>query len=264
MANNDNLLSFPTNPSFGTGIFRRRIQLTNVPAENGQTGGRVEAKLEDTNHAFTSTLYHDGLTVTDIETQSIRVPINTCGGAAEPIKQLIGLNLNTEQREVVKRVDPRANCTHLYDLTLLALQHATRDEPERIYDIDIPDEIDDPTTVTVQRNGKVVLSWQVQRWQLVTPDCFLGKPLFKGFTAWVTEELSGDELEAAFVLQKSYFVAQARRYDLEITAGDPALRDPSMLGVCYSYSSPVVEAAIRNKNTTRDFTNTPEQLLQFR
>ena len=41
---------------------------------------------------------------------------------------------------IVKKINPKANCTHLYDLTLLALQHSLRNEEERIYDIDIPDE----------------------------------------------------------------------------------------------------------------------------
>lgn len=266
MADSDNTLSFPENPHFGSGIYRRRIRLINSrlaePRSCGATS-KVEAELEDTNHAFKCTLFHDQQKITDIQTQSLRIPIDSCPGAAEPIKQLIGLDLDCPQKTIIKTANPKFNCTHLYDLTLLAMSHALRDEHERLYDIDVPDETDNPTTVTVRCNADIVLQWQVRRWQLVKPEEFAGKPLYKGFIQWVSKALSGDQLEAAQLIQKGYFVAQARRYDLEVAAGDPALRDPSMYGVCYSYNSPIVETATRNANTTRDFTDTPELLLKF-
>jgi len=266
MTDSDTQLSFPTNPNFGSGIFRRRIRLRNIALENRSPCGateKVEAELEDTNHAFKCTLFHNNKSITNISTESIRIPLDTCPGAAEPIKQLIGLALNCPQKTIIKTANPKANCTHLYDLTLLAMAHSLREEYERIYDIELPDEIDEPTPVSVLCNDKLLLCWHVQRWQITEPNEYAGKPLFKGFMQWAGQSLSGDQLEAAMLLQKGYFVAQARRYDLEVVAGEPALRDPSMYGVCYSYNSPIVEGAIRNADTTRDFTETPELLLRF-
>ena len=47
------LPNYPRNPDYGTGTYRRRIRLE-------QGDGCVYGALEDTNHGFTVTVYHDG------------------------------------------------------------------------------------------------------------------------------------------------------------------------------------------------------------
>jgi hypothetical protein len=71
------------------------------------------------------------------------------------------------------------------------------------------------------------------------------------------------EQEAAFMLQRGYFVAQARRYDTSPEREHPAIRDGMPDGVCYSYSTPAVQRAQRMEGSKRDFTNDPEALLRF-
>lgn len=256
MANPEDAPLFPLNPNFGNGVFRRRIRLQGKP-------GQVIAELEDGYHGFRSVVSHNGEVVTDVKGQALRAPLTTCGGAIEPIKAMIGLPLSAPSLTIKRDVNPRANCTHLYDLTVLAIHHCLRGNVSRQYDISVEDEVDHPTTSKILRDGVEILSWQTHQWAIVEPTNLTGNPLFKGFSLWASEAFSGDEKEAAFALQKGYFVSQARIYDMDKAAGRPATDDPSMLGVCYSYSPGVVEQAVRSKNSSRDFTDTPEQLLKF-
>ncbi len=110
---------FPANPAYGTGCFRRKIHLINQP-------GRVVAALEDDCHGFRVTLHHDGATVTEVEAETLRIPFDTCPGAIEPIKALSGIALGSEPKTITTQVSPFSNCTHLFDLSVLAISHASR------------------------------------------------------------------------------------------------------------------------------------------
>jgi hypothetical protein len=244
------------NPDYGTGVFRRRIRLTG-------SNDKVFAELEDTNHGFRAHIYHDGIKVTAVEGEAIRFPLSTCGGAIEPIKALTGTPLNSPAKDITVAVDPRANCTHLYDLAVLAIGHCSRGESVRQYDLEVDDPVGDEAAESrAYCNGELILSWQVKEWAL-TEGPHTGKPLYKGFSAWANEAFSGDKQEAAFALQKAYFVSQARRYKMDALAGTPANDQAAMNGVCFSYSPPNIDKAIRNANKTRDFSDFPERLLKF-
>ena len=251
-----NNIEYPLNPHFGEGVFRRRIRLDGQP-------GKVVAELEDCCHGFRSTVLHDGEKVTDIQAQALRHPLNTCAGAVDPIKAIIGMPLATSAAIINREVNTRANCTHLYDLTVLAIAHCLRGETVRQYDIAVDDEGDTATTATVHRDGVQALSWKIKQWTVTEPAALAGKPLYKGFAAWTKQVFDGDEQEAAFLVQKGYFVAQARMFDMDKMAGVAGADQSTMMGVCYTYSPEVVQQAYRGENSTRDFTHTPEQLLKF-
>lgn len=244
------------NPDYGTGVFRRRIRLSGSP-------GALLGELEDCSHGFRVTVLHDGQRITDVRGEGLRIPLNTCAGAVEPIKALVGIAIDTDPAQVNAQVNPRANCTHLYDLSVLAIAHCARGNSVRQYDVVIPDETDAPTDACVYIDDRLALQWGLWQWDIKYPEQFVGKPMHRGFAQWVNATLKGEEKEAAFILQKGYLVAQARRYDMDRTAGDRAIHDTAMQGVCYSYSPGVVEHAYRLKRTVRDFTDAPEELLKF-
>lgn len=244
----------PLNPDYGKGVYRRRIRLQGKP-------GLVIAELEDCNHGFRAHLHHDGTVVTGIEPEALRTPLNTCDGALLPLRDLVGVPLAHSSRKIAQDVDPRRQCTHLYDLSVLAIQHALRGELDRQYDVAVPDDKDDSTEATVSLNGVVLLNWTIQGWVIQNPGPLQGKSLGKGFSKWASEIYQGDEQEAAFVLQKGYFVSGARRYDIAKLAGVKVTDGTGM--ACYSYSPERIEEAVRSANSTRDFTHTEHQLLKF-
>ena len=247
-----------TNPHYGDGCYRRRIHLERQP-------GVLIGALEDDCHGFRVRITHDDKVVTGVEGDTLRIPLNTCPGAVEPLQQLIGIGLATPAPEIVAQVPPRQNCTHLYDLALLTMAHAGHQSRLRQYDItvsDMPREAGH-SVAEIALNGEQLHRWELEWIHIAAPAELFGRPVLNGFAAWANNTFSGLQQEAAFALSKGVFVALARMYDLSQIAGEPALHDEARLGVCYSYSKGVVEDAVRLSDSVRDFSNTPEQLLKF-
>tara|TARA_R110002049_G_scaffold108853_15_gene257437 strand:- start:5092 stop:5865 length:774 start_codon:yes stop_codon:yes gene_type:complete len=250
---------YPGNPHYGSGLYRRRIRLV-------QHGSELIGELEDDCHGFRVVLQHDGLVVTGVSGSALRVPLSTCGQAIKPLQALTGTALVAPLPEIVASINPRANCTHWYDLALLALAHATQDEPVRIYDVEVVDQPPDrsPARAEVFLNGESIHRWLLDGTTVVEPASFAGRPMMKGFSAWANDAFEGGAREAAFVLSKGVFVAFSRLFDMSNVGGQSALEHTNMRGACYSYSDGVVEHAVRNHDSVRDFSATPEQLLTFR
>jgi hypothetical protein len=247
------------NPRYGAGLFRRRIRLT-------RTGRQVDAELEDDCHGFKLRLEHDGARVTAVAGEALRVPLNTCAGALKPLQALVGVALDAPVASIVAGVNPRSNCTHLYDLSLLALAHVSQGDTVRVYDVEVVDQAEEgcPARAEVFLNGVSLHRWQLARMTIVEPQYYAGRPVLRGFSAWANEAFAGPELEAAMVLSRGIFVACSRMFDMSEIGGQPALNHTNMLGACYSYAEGVVEHAIRNHDTVRDFSATPEELLTFK
>lgn len=249
---------FPPNPDYGSGCFRRRIRLTG-------SDNQVTAELEDNCHGFRAVLHHDGQRITALDPETLRIPYNTCAGATRPIQALVGIAVGSDPKSINESVNPFSNCTHLFDLCVLAIAHAARGPVTRIYDVVVDDEQGESAAAAiVYLDGKEILRFTTRQWELLGPPALKGKPLFRGFAAWANDYFQGDEREAAFVLQKGYFVSSARRIDSPKIEGSRAGDHPHIAGACHTYSEGVIEQAVRLANTVRDFSDCPEQLLRFK
>ena len=241
------------NPHFGSGALRRRVRLI-------ARTGVVQCGVEDAYHSFRLSLHHDGRRVTEIRPTFLRVPLSTCPSADVPLRGFVGLALDTPWRTLVAKENPRAHCTHLHDLAMLAMAHAQRGGT-RTYDIAVPDEHPEPVWSTVHRDGVEVLRWRTWRGKILAPTELEGRPLLRGFSAWANTTFSGDQLEAALVMHKGYFVSRARSWDVEAGAGLPIASHEMMRGACHSYSEPQMSRAIRNRGTTIDTSDPATPLL---
>lgn len=239
------------NPQFGSGALRRRIRLIAAP-------GLVRAGVEDSYHSFRLDIAHKSGKVSGVATRALRYPLDTCPLASAPLQRFIGLPLSTSWPDLIARENPREHCTHLYDLLFLAMIHASRGG-QRTYDITVPDEHPGPVWSTVHRDGVEVLRWKTQSGVVLEPQSVAGRPLLKGFSRWAGEQLSGDELEAAVVLHKGYFVSRARRFDIAGGAGQRVAHLEVMRGACFSYSEPRMSVAVRMAGHVIDtsFSETP-------
>ncbi len=248
----------PLNPKYGKGIFRRRIRLT-----KGE--GFVLGELEDNSHAFKSTLYHDDHKVTDVQGEAIRYPMSTCPGAIEPLRKIIGMTLGQAAGELANKLKPRSQCTHLFDLTVLAYRHLQRDAAQCTYDIQMNDEDGAEQVLQVYREGVSVLEWTVKQWRIVAPEFLAGNTISQGFSKWLETVWSGNEQqkEYAWLAQKGYLVSQARMFDINKLGGTREFVNPSMVGICHTYSEEQIEHAVHSHDSFIDFTDTPEQLLRF-
>lgn len=244
------------NPRYGNGVFRRRVRLINQ-------SGVVGAELEDNSHGFRLRVEHDGMKVTAITVESLRIPLSTCMESERPLKNLVGCALATSWGEFQQWAPASANCTHLRDLAWWSLAHARRNEPVRDYQIAVTDEGIKPAECSLWRNGELILRWHVAEGLVVAPEEIATRSLRSGFSAWAMPIFQGDAFEAAAVLQRGYLVAGGRRLDKQALAGEHALKFTRMRGACYTYSPGAVERATYSTDSERDFTNTPESLLKF-
>ena len=260
-----NPFNYPLNPNYGHGVYHRRVRLSPEQDSNGQY---ILAELEDCNHGFVIKVYFDQNQVTAIEPEAKRIPLTTCAGAAKVLEELIGFGIHSASRELYAKLDLSAHCTHWLDLSIWAIAHAgrcirTEEFSVRDYHITVPDELEEGTNTQLLLNNQPILQWHIKDWVLTHPEKYQGKPFYKGFAAWANGIDDDLEREAAFVLQKAYFVSRARLYDINSLAGEAASKHSMMLGACYSYSEPRVKIAERTAGTVRDFSDCPEQLLTF-
>lgn len=255
---NDSLTpaSVQANPLYGSGVFRRRVRFANRP-------GVVCAELEDCAHGFRLHVGHDGVKVTAVTLEALRIPLTTCSEAGRPLQNMIGCPLAASWEEFQGWVPAAANCTYLRDMVWCSLAHALRKEPVRDYEIAVADEGAQAAECSVRRNGELVLRWHVSMGMVVAPEELAGRSLLRGFSAWAMSAFQGDAFEAATMLQRGYFVAKGRRVDKRTLAGLHAIEFRHMHGACFTYSPGAVERAIFTADTERDFTSAPELLLRF-
>jgi hypothetical protein len=237
---------YPPNPAYGKGIYRRRIRLRRQALS-------VLAMVDDTHHAMWCRIHHDGARITGIEAAFNRVPTSTCFSAGQPLRELIGLPLDIGRRELYGGGRPQRNCTHQFDAAALALTHARRPEADLVFDVVVPDETDEPVAAQVLRNGSPILQWRIQEAQILL-EGLPPAPLMRGFAAWAFGRFEGEELEAAFVLQRGYFVSRARRVLADAPLGLRNRDNPGLAGVCHSYIEPQWAVGVKLTNHVRDFT----------
>lgn len=248
------------NVRYGNGVFRRRILLRS-------DAGLVRVELEDGNHGFRLRLQHDGHGVTGVDADTLRHPFGTCTEAVRPLREFVGHRLADGARVLRERLDPGAHCTHLFDMAMLAIAHASA-RPGGAgssvdYEMAVHDEVAGLTQARIRRDGELVHVWQIQAHRIVAPAAHQGQPMMRGFHAWASAAFDATALEAAAALQRAYFVAQSRRFDFDPPDENPGSADGMPHGSCYSYNRGVVERAFRSHGTVRDFTHTPEKLLRF-
>lgn len=262
MSDPRNPFDYPINPNYGQGVFHRKLRFSHGNDDKGQF---VFAELEDCNHGFCIKLYHQDSLITAIEPEAKRIPLSTCAGAAEPLKALVGKSVQDSSKRLHETMNPQGNCTHWLDLSIWAMSYAASvDKSLKVYHIQIPDELESGTACKLYLNDELLLDWIVKDWVIQSPEIYHGKPFYKGFASWANDIKKKEQREAAFILQKGYFVSRARLYDIEALAGEKADNHSMMIGACYSYSAPRVHVAERTSGTVRDFTHNEAQLLDFK
>lgn len=207
--------------------YRRRIAIT--PA-----AGTVTAALEDDFHCMAVRLDHDGAAITAVHPQTERAPWTTCPDARDTlIATFTGLPLDAAAAPREKR----HNCTHLYDLAVLAAAHA-RDPAPFVYEVSVSDPDEGETTTQVHANGHLVHRWQIRDMALTAPPEIASLPLTK-LRDWIAT-LPPPQAEAARVLQWASMVAHGRQM-----TNWPSFTGDQMPANCYAFQPERAAQAIR-------------------
>ena len=246
----DRLVDIPDiDPSaYGSGLCRRRIRLINV------SDTLVIGEVEDDFHHFRIELTHDGETILSAQGQPIRGPWSTCMDVGEPIRAIEGNAMSVRSTAIGGYTEATSNCTHLFDLTGLAVAHAMRDDRERQYDFAITDPVDGRYELVLWRDGELTLHWVVEGAEIVSPDTWTAAPLARRFIPWAEETFDLDTAEAAIALRRMLHISIGRGTHLD-DVDSAAEHTDGPIGRCYSYTPEILVSAIRRKKSVRDFQN---------
>jgi hypothetical protein len=240
----------------GADAYRRRIRIETVAS------GAVVCELEDDFHDFVVTLHHDAGRVGDVTCESRRWPWSTCPDAAHALHALVDMPLSRRFTAAGRWTDPKANCTHQFDAACHAITHAAWGRERRVYDMEVPRR--DPEVGTTRArlwcDGEPALEWSLT-WEGITdPDPpYDGAPWRGGFMRWADATLPEAEAECAIALRRVADIGLGRAMDLDAVPVASQL-PASMSGICHTMQPGIVEVAIRNKGTIRDFADAPERL----
>lgn len=221
---------YPTNPDYGSGAFRRRIRLIKGPNTS-------MAMLDDNHHAMWVRLQHDGVAITAIESEMVRVPADTCPGARVLLTELIGLPIGTTSEELFAGGRAKRNCTHLFDLAVMAQTFIPKPVGRQMFDIVLPDAAG-LRTLRAYVDNRLVHEWVLDEEVIVAPPLLAGQELTHGFVGRVHASMSGIERDAALMMQKGVLVARGRRKIISDRPGRPLYDAVDMLGACFTYSEP--------------------------
>ncbi|MCZ7525528.1 MAG: DUF2889 domain-containing protein [Acidimicrobiia bacterium] len=241
-------------PDVTADAYRRRIRLTTTEP------GLVVGGLEDDMHHFRVRLRHDGRRVVAITAEAPRSPWTTCPDAGIRLRDLEGVPLFERATGAAAHADPRAHCTHLFDLAGLAVAHAAAGRTRRQYDAEVPVPVDSRARVRLWRDGAPVLSWTLEGGRVVDPPLYARAPWEGGFLRWADTTLDPDGAEAAGVLRRACRIGLGRGMDLDRIATADEL-GALMTGICYTMQPERIGHARRNRGTIRDFGDRPDDLL---
>ncbi len=238
--------------------YRRRIVITTIEP------GVVRTDLEDDFHHFVITLHHDGARVVSVDVDSHRWPWSTCPGAAVSLRELAGMPLEPRFTAAARWADPKQNCTHQYDAACFAITHAAAGRDHRVYDIEVPmrDLDTGATRVRLWVDNEPDLEWHLTWEGLANPPApFAAAPWRGGFMRWADATLEPDAAERAITLRRGCDIGMGRNMDLDAVPVANELPQV-MAGVCHTMQPGVVEIALRNVGSIRDFAAHPERLAR--
>jgi len=237
----------PLRSDYGSGVYRRRIRL-------GAEDGLVRGSLVDDFHDFTVRLAHDGVRISKIEGAARRIPWATCPAAALPLALLEGMPLTRSLRSIARHTDPRAQCTHLFDLASLAVSLAASGAAARLYQLAVPDRVGARTQATLSRDGLPVLRWQIDGARIEDPPPFAGRSLAGGgFLDWAEATLDTDLAEAAQVLRRAAVISYGRRFDFDRVPDARTFQNQAG-GACFTFHPERVAEGLRIVGNVRDWT----------
>lgn len=246
--------------AYGTGCYRRRIVLR-------ATESTAEGELGDDFHHFAVGVLHDGARVTAVEGEPRRIPWSTCPGALLPLQEMKGASLDDSVLDLARHTPAKAQCTHLHDLTCLAIAHAgraTTDGPaERRYDAIVPDRVERRAVCRVGIDGAEVLRWSLEGMRVLAASdpAFEGQSIgSKTFRETIRARTTPEEVEAAWILQRAVFIGLGRQHDFDAmkTARDFA---DEVGGGCHGFAPERVDQGLRVLGNAYDFTERADEIL---
>lgn len=214
--------------------------------------------MEDEHHYFVLSLGHDGERITSVDSTSRRTPWTLCPQAAGKLQEFVGQPLRQRIAVQLSEIDAKQQCTHQYDLLMVALAQATQ-PGRREYVAKVVGAMHEYRHAQLWLNGQKLLDWRL-RGTTIHSDDELDQQDLRSILPWAQETLSDWKLEALFVQRRAVMVAASKGLNLDLisNAGQAMV---ARAGACFVFQPERAEQAVRIVGSTRQDVLGPEDLL---
>lgn len=214
--------------------------------------------MEDEHHYFVLSLGHDGERITSVDSTSRRTPWTLCPQAAGKLQEFVGQPLRQRIAVQLSEIDAKQQCTHQYDLLMVALAQATQ-PGRREYVAKVVGAMHEYRHAQLWLNGQKLLDWRL-RGTTIHSDDELDQQDLRSILPWAQETLSDWKLEALFVQRRAVMVAASKGLNLDLisNAGQAMV---ARAGACFVFQPERAEQAVRIVGSTRQDVLGPEELL---
>lgn len=232
-------------------VFYRRIIF-----ETNET--KCHVAMEDEHHYFVLELGHDGKQLTSVNSTSRRTPWTVCPQAAARLQEFVGQPLRTRIAVNLAEIDSKQQCTHQYDLLMVALAQAAR-PGRREYVAKVIGAMHEYRHAQLWLNDEKLLDWRLRGTTIHSSDEFDQQDL-RNIMPWAEQTLNDQQLEALFVQRRAVMVAASKGFNLDLinNAGQAMA---ARAGACFVFQPERADQALRIIGSTRADVHGPEDLL---
>jgi hypothetical protein len=214
--------------------------------------------MEDEHHYFVLRLGHDGQRLTSVDSTSRRTPWTICPQAAARLQEFVGQPLRQRIAVNLQEIDSKQQCTHQYDLLMLALVQAAT-PGHREYVCKVVGAMHEYRHAELWLNDEKLLDWRLRGTSIHSKDEFDQQDL-RSIMPWAEQNLSDQLLEALFVQRRAVMVAASKGINLDLikNAGEAMV---ARAGACFVFQPERADQAIRIIGNTRQDVTGPQDLL---
>ncbi|WP_178114698.1 DUF2889 domain-containing protein [Pseudomonas saliphila] len=222
------------------------------------TATECQVAMEDEHHYFLINVGHDGERITSVDSTSRRTPWTICPQAAAKLQEFVGQPLRQRIAVNLADIDGKQQCTHQYDLLMVALSQARR-PGRREYIAKVIGAMHEHRRAELWLDGEKLLDWRLRGTLIDSTDQLDQKDL-RNILPWAEDTLDDQTLEALYVQRRAVMVATSKGFDLDqIRDAGQVLKARS--GACFVFQPERAASAVRVIGSTRDDVHQAGDLL---
>ncbi|TKA93542.1 DUF2889 domain-containing protein [Halopseudomonas bauzanensis] len=222
-------------------VFFRRVIFDVSPTE-------CLVAMEDEHHYFVLQLGHDGECITSVASTARRTPWTLCPEAERQLQAFVGQPLRQRIAINLPDIDSKQQCTHQYDLLMVALSQALR-PGRREYVAKVVGAMHEYRHTQLWLDDEKLLDWRL-RGTVIDSEDQCNQQDLRSVMPWADEHLDDQMLEALFVQRRAVMVAASKGFDLDlIPNAGVAMR--ARAGACFVFQPERAAQAVRVMGSTR-------------
>lgn len=214
--------------------------------------------MEDEHHFFVLNIGHDGQRITSVSSDARRTPWSICPQAERKLQEFVGQPLRQRIAVNLADIDGKQQCTHQYDLLMVALSQALR-PGRREYVAKVVGAMHEHRHAELFLDGEKLLDWRLRGTRIESQDAFDQRNL-RTLMPWAEASLDDQTLEALYVQRRAVMVAASKGLNLDMIA-NAGVAMKARAGACFVFQPERADSALRIIGSTRGDVHRADDLL---